>query len=208
MGKVEKLNELFEKWKKEQEEEVDVNDKENQSTIPSLKVSKDSFTYDGFVFDEKDNTVLYMLAESNLDGKIKDNETFWLKSVYKIRNNNLKITKRIEQMQEYLCNKIPELSMKDISYMNINKRGGFAECNKQTLYNYYNKYKDNILREIEIITPQVIVFCAGNKSIYDDLKKNVNCKYIIDMYHPSYQYVSDEKYIEKFKEEFEKLLEK
>ena len=78
----------------------------------------------------------------------------------------------------------------------------------ETFVNDYNKYKDNILREIEIITPQVIVFCAGNKAIYDDLKKNVNCKYIIDMYHPSYQYVSDEKYIEKFKEEFEKLLEK
>ena len=204
MGKVERLNELFEKWKKEHEKELDISDKNNQSTIPSLKVSKDSFTYDGFVFDEKDNTVLYMLAVSNLEGKIKDNETFWLKSVYKIRNNNLKITKRIEQMQEYLCNKIPELSMKDISYMNINKRGGFAECNKQTLYNYYNKYKENILKEIEIINPSVIVFCAGNKAIYDDLKENVNCKYIIDMYHPSYRYWS----IEKFKEEFEKVLEK
>lgn len=204
MGKTEKLNELFEKWKKEHEKELDISDKNNQSTIPSLKVSKDSFTYDGFVFDEKDNTVLYMLAESNLEGKIKDNETFWLKSVYKIRNNNLKITKRIEQMQEYLCNKIPELSMKDISYMNINKRGGFAGCNKQTLYNYYNKYKENILKEIEIINPSVIVFCAGNKTIYDDLKENVNCKYIIDMYHPSYRYWS----IEKFKEEFEKVLEK
>ena len=204
MGKTEKLNELFEKWKKEHEKELDISDKNNQSTIPSLKVSKDSFTYDGFVFDEKDNTVLYMLAESNLEGKIKDNETFWLKSVYKIRNNNLKITKRIEQMQEYLCNKIPELSMKDISYMNINKRGGFAECNKQTLYNYYNKYKENILKEIEIINPSVIVFCAGNKAIYDDLKENLNCKYIIDMYHPSYRYWS----IEKFKEEFEKVLEK
>lgn len=88
--------------------------------------------------------------------------------------------------------------------MNINKRGGFAECNKQTLYNYYNKYKENILKEIEIINPSVIVFCAGNKTIYDDLKENVNCKYIIDMYHPSYRYWS----IEKFKEEFEKVLEK
>lgn len=204
MGKVERLNELFEQWEEEHKRELDINNKDNQSTIPNLKISKDSFTYDGFVFDEKDNTVLYILAESNLDGKIKDNGTFWLKSVYKIRNNNLKITKRIEQMQEYLCNKIPELSMKDISYMNINKRGGFAECNKQTLYNYYNKYKENILKEIEIINPSVIVFCAGNKAIYDDLKENVNCKYIIDMYHPSYRYWS----IEKFKEEFEKVLEK
>lgn len=204
MGKVERLNELFEQWEEEHKRELDINNKDNQSTIPNLKISKDSFTYDGFVFDEKDNTVLYILAESNLDGKIKDNGTFWLKSAYKIRNNNLKITKRIEQMQEYLCNKIPELSMKDISYMNINKRGGFAECNKQTLYNYYNKYKENILKEIEIINPSVIVFCAGNKAIYDDLKENVNCKYIIDMYHPSYRYWS----IEKFKEEFEKVLEK
>lgn len=204
MGKVERLNELFEQWEEEHKRELDINNKDNQSTIPNLKISKDSFTYDGFVFDEKDNTVLYILAESNLDGKTKDNGTFWLKSVYKIRNNNLKITKRIEQMQEYLCNKIPELSMKDISFMNINKRGGFAECNKQTLYNYYNKYKENILKEIEIINPSVIVFCAGNKAIYDDLKENVNCKYIIDMYHPSYRYWS----IEKFKEEFEKVLEK
>ena len=142
-----------------------------------------------------------------MDGKIKDNGTFWLKSVYKIRNNNLKITKRIEKMQNYICQNFTELSMKDISYMNINKRGGFAECNNQTLYNYYNKYKkDYILKEIEIINPKVIVFCAGNKAIYDDLKENVKCKYIIDMYHPSYQYISDEKYIEKFKSEFDKLL--
>lgn len=207
MGKVERLNELFEQWKEEHKRELDISNKDNQSTIPSLKISKDSFTYDGFVFDEKDNTVLYMLAESNLDGKIKDNGTFWLKSVYKIRNNNLKITKRIEKMQNYICQNFTELSMKDISYMNINKRGGFAECNNQTLYNYYNKYKkDYILKEIEIINPKVIVFCAGNKAIYDDLKENVKCKYIIDMYHPSYQYISDEKYIEKFKSEFDKLL--
>lgn len=207
MGKTEKLNELFEKWKKEHEKEVDISDKNNQSTIPSLKVSKDSFTYDGFVFDEKDNTVLYMLAESNLDGKLKDNETFWLKSVYKVKNNNLKITKRIEKMQEYLCQIFTELSMRDISYMNINKRGGFAECNKQILYNYYNRYKENIFKEIEIINPKVIVFCAGNNAIYEDLKENVKCKYVINMYHPSYQYVSDEKYIEKFSEEINKILQ-
>lgn len=43
--------------------------------------------------------------------------------------------------------------------MNINKRGGFAECDKQILYNYYEKYKENyIWKEIEIINPKVIVF--------------------------------------------------
>lgn len=206
MCKTEQLNRLFEEWKKEQEKENDSNTQKYQGTIPVLKVSKDSFTYDGFVFNEKDNTVLYMLAESNLCGRSKEDETFWFKSVYKIENNNLRLTKRIEKMQEYICQKLPELSKMDISYMNINKRGGFAECDKQILYNYYEKYKENyIWKEIEIIKPKVIVFCAGVDEIFEDLKNNVNCKYIINMYHPSYQFMSDEKYMEKFKLEFDKL---
>lgn len=207
MCKTEKLNKLFEEWKKEQEKETDLKiQKYNQGTIPVLKVSKDSFTYDGFVFNEKDDTVLYILAESNLCGNYKEEGIFWFKSVYKIENNNLKLTKRIEKMQEYLCQKFPELSKIDISYMNINKRGGFAECNKQILYNYYEKYKENyIWKEIEIINPKVIVFCAGVNEIFEDLKKNISCKYIINMYHPSYQFMSDEKYIDKFRLEFDKL---
>ena len=57
--------------------------------------------------------------------------------------------------------------------MNINKRGGFAECDKKILYNYYKKYKENyIWKEIEIINPKVIVFCAGVNEIFEDLKKD------------------------------------
>ena len=29
--------------------------------------------------------------------------------------------------------------------MNINKRGGFVECNKQILYNYYKRYKEHYI---------------------------------------------------------------
>ena len=206
VNKTEKLNELFENWKKEQEQESNLKIDYEENTIPVLKVDKNSFTYDGFVFDEKDNTVLYILAESNLGSNNRENETFWFKSVYKIENNNLKLTRRIEKMQEYLCEKSPELSTMDLSYMNINKRGGFAECDKRVLYNYYEKYKENyIWKEIEIINPKIIVFCAGVNEIFEDLKKNVSCKYVVNMYHPSYQFVSDEKYIEKFKQEFDKV---
>lgn len=209
MNKTEKLYELFEKWKKEQVKEKEGNSKIDyqKTTIPVLQVSKNSFTYDGFVFDGKDNTVLYILAESNLCGNCKANETFWFKSVYKVENNNLKITRRIEKMQKYICGKFPELSKTDISYMNVNKRGGFAECDKKILYNYYEKYKENyIWKEIEIINPKVIVFCAGVHEIYNDLKDNVHCEYVIEMYHPIYQFMSDEKYMEKFKQEFDRLL--
>lgn len=207
MNKTEKLNELFVKWKKEQKQEVNSKIYYEGNTIPFLKVDKNSFTYDGFVFNEKDNTVLYILEESNLGSNNKEDDTFWFKSVYKIENNTLKLTRRIEKMQKYICQNIPELSNMDISYMNINKRGGFAECDKKILYNYYEKYKKNyIWKEIEIINPKVIVFCAGVNEIFEDLKNNVKCKYIINMYHPSYQFMSDEKYLAKFKQEFDKLL--
>ena len=96
MNKTEKLNELFVKWKKEQEQEVNSKIEYEKNTMPFLKVDKNSFTYDGFVFNEKDNTVLYILAESNLGSNNKEDETFWFKSVYKIENNNLKLTRRIE----------------------------------------------------------------------------------------------------------------
>ena len=206
MNKTEQLHELFERWKKEHEQESIFNINYEENTLPFLRVDKHSFTYDGFVFNEKDNTVLYILAESNLCNNNMENDTFWFKSVYKIKNNNLKITKRIEKMQEHLCNKISGLSKMDISYMNINKRGGFAECDKRILYNYYEKYKENyIWKEIEIINPKIIVFCAGVNEIFEDLKENITCKYIINMYHPSYQFMSDEKYQEKFKQEFDKI---
>lgn len=172
MNKTEKLNELFVMWKKAHKREVNYKIDYEKNTMPFLKVDKNNFTFDGFVFDEKDNTVLYILAESNLRGNSKADETFWFKSVYKVENNNLKLTRRIEKMQKYLCEKICGLSKMDISYMNINKRGGFAECDKRILYNYYEKYKENyIWKEIEIINPKVIVFCAGVNEIFEDLKK-------------------------------------
>ena len=95
--------------------------------------------------------------------------------------------------------------------MNINKKGGFAKCDWNNLLDYYNKYRNYILREIEIINPKIIVICFKNKKtkqIRDDLKKNVNCKYIIDMYHPSYQFISNKNYMKVFEDEFKNLLMK
>ena len=48
MSKGEELNERFTKWKRKQK-----NEKECENTIPIIKISKESFTYDGFVFEEK-----------------------------------------------------------------------------------------------------------------------------------------------------------
>ena len=201
MKKEEDLNKLFMKWKEEQANEEDT------TTIPFNKVDKTRFTYDGFVFEEKDNTVLYILKESNLLNGTKANDEFWFKEIYKEQNNKNIITRRIEKMQKYICLNIPNMSNRDISYMNINKRGGFTGNDEDAMYNYYERYKEKyIWKEIEIINPMIIVFCAKDKKIYDDLVKNLNVKYAIKMDHPSNYYISDKKYIEKFKERFNKVI--
>lgn len=203
MKKEEDLNKLFMKWKEEQANEEDT------TTIPFNKVDKTSFTYDGFVFEEKDNTVLYILKESNLLNGTKANDESWFKEIYKEQNNKNIITRRIEKMQKYICLKIPDMSNRDISYMNINKRGGFTGNDEDAMYNYYERYKEKyIWKEIEIINPMIIVFCAKDKKIYDDLVKNLNVKYAIKMDHPSNYYISDKKYMEKFKERFNKVIAK
>ena len=201
MKKKEELNNLFLKWKEEQRKEKDA------ITIPFNKVDKASFTYDGFVFEEKDNTVLYILKESNLINGTKANDEFWFKEIYKEQNNRNIITRRIEKMQKYICLNIPNISNRDISYMNINKRGGFTKNDEDTMYNYYERYKEKyILEEIKIINPIIIIYCAKDQKIYEDLVKNIKVKYIINMDHPSNYYISDKKYMEKFKERFNKVI--
>lgn len=200
MSKIEELNNLFEQWKKEQKKES-----YNADTIPVKRIDKSSFCFDGFVFGEKSNTVLYILDESNLQEKSKEsNDFFWLKGAYKIKNNINKnpIPRRIELMQEIIKNKFNDISLQDISYMNINKRGGFEACNDKILLNYYNKYKGFIFEEIKILDPKIIVSCTGNDKIYSDLvnnKEQLNCNYILNMPHPSCRYTD-----EKYKKEFEK----
>lgn len=210
MSKIEELDELFEEWKKKQKEEYKEQKKQKErekeqeeneeykNTIPILKVDNDSFTYDGFVFEEDDGTVLYILCESNLGLNTKANDEFWFKGVYKIKNNIYTIPKRIEKMQEYLCEKLPCLKKTDISYMNINKRGGFKNNDITILQNYYKRYKEEILREIEIINPKIIVYCARSEAIYNDLIKKIDKEIIkIFMWHPSCR-KSDDKYIDEF----------
>lgn len=49
--------------------------------------------------------------------------------------------------------------MRYVAFMNINKRGGFTEC-ETDLDDYVEKYKDLIDREIKIISPDIIVCCG------------------------------------------------
>lgn len=201
MNKNNELNELFEEWKEKHKEEP-----YNSDTIPVKRIDKKSFTFDGFIFGEKTGAVLYILDESNLQESSKEtNDFFWLKGAYKVKNNINKnpIPRRIEKMQKRICEQIKEIDLQDIAYMNINKRGGFGSRDDKTLWNYYNKYNTFIFREINIISPKIIVYCAGNQEIYSDLiehKKELKCNYILNMSHPSSRN-TDDKYMEEFENE-------
>lgn len=203
MDKKKELDNLFNEWKEEQM-------KDNSDTIESpivfKRIAKDSFSYDGFVYDDNECTVLYILAESNLQESVKiDNNEFWFKDVYQSKKNQTAIPRRTEKLQKLLYNNIDGIGLQDISYMNINKRGGYSPCNWEALKKYYFKYRDFIWKEINIIKPKIIVFCAGKNSIdiYNDLVENkdkIGCSSILFMHHPSCR-CTEEKYIEDFKDQ-------
>lgn len=107
-----------------------------------------------------------------------------------------------------------------IAFMNLNKRGGFGNIQGENFLKYIETYKDYIRREIEIINPDVIVWCVCNTykkkymdAIFDDKYKNVwqqkelvlNKKEvpILRMWHPSVRAKSMEKYLNKFSEVWE-----
>ena len=126
--------------------------------------------------------------------------------LYYCRKNNKRtlFARRIFDMQE-VASKILDISNDNITFMNINKRGGFKSTNMSTLNVYALEFKDYIIKEIEIINPKIIVCCGdGIKRIIEMIytKNNKICNIpLIEVKHPSYWSIRDEKYKELFKQE-------
>lgn len=107
--------------------------------------------------------------------------------------------RRIKKMQE----KVLRTDINDITFMNINKRGGFSYTDMTILNTYAMQFSDNIVQEIEIINPELIICCGiGLKRIinmvYKKCNKNLN-KDIIEVHHLSYV-VGDDIYMNEFKD--------
>lgn len=94
--------------------------------------------------------------------------------------------------------------------MNINKRGGFGSIQKNVFNNYVKRYKEFILKEIELLKPDIIIWCGENtyentlriiyentlRTIYNVTNFDENCNIIniknkktkiVKMYHTSPQ---------------------
>ncbi len=219
------LKELFVDWQEAHEK-----DKQTHLTFPEVPKDKQkkfkeyngefikNFCPDGPLGDNSDIEILFICRESNVTGDIESNENsnndFWFKDVVNNKAERPNTT-RTESTYYNCMNKILECfkennmldknnaTLSDCAYMNINKRGGFDSCNIERLENYFLKYEEYILKEIELINPDRIVI-LGNLPIYiqDKIKsKNENIEVYVYSQHPS-RYIKND--IEIFKNQLKK----
>ena len=144
-------------------------------------------------FNSEDGVkILFICREPNVTGDIESNvnsnKDFWFKNVVGVKaersndyypNNDLsRFEKRTQTKYTNCMSRIanafnfnsedsnkPYENLKQCAYMNINKRGGFGSCNFERLENYFLKYENYILKEIELINPNKIVI-LGNLPEY------------------------------------------
>lgn len=103
--------------------------------------------------------VLFILKESNLSGYgaivPETGGHFWFNEC--INDSTRKAyANRFQAVFEILGRNHTE----PFGYMNLNKRGGFENCRDKQLKQYVQKYRAFILREIELLSPEIIVCCG------------------------------------------------
>lgn len=220
------LDELFELWKNAHE--VEENPQEtfpmckNCGTTPDIEAFKDSFCVDGITSldgkiskSENQNSkidILFILKESNCQGKKVNNE-FWFNEKpdkKKRENYSVRLRMALEKMKKkgYIIN-IDDINKYEFGYINLNKRGGYGSTKSEKLKAYMEKYYQFIKREIEILSPQYIILCGcfdvfaevckekdtdnvciekwngEPQTFYFDNNKNADKAKIVNIYHPS-----------------------
>ncbi len=190
-----KLEDLFKLWKKEQLEDNNntgffVEDgyiDENKYCKSKKKIL--------FLLKEA-NILQYVKNDNPLKIKNDCQKYFYLdfeKEKYKYKKESLKVDfvrasdnnpkqkEKIARMAKFILeksndkkasSKYDELkdSLFKVSFMNLNKMGGYSRSNNKALQAYYEKYREYILQEINILDPDIIVFMVNN----DEIKKDIN----------------------------------
>lgn len=184
------LEELFDLWRKahtveENYEETTVPEtKKRDKVFPAIE--RDSFIADGYVsqpdYEASAIKVLFVLREANIathrENDIpskRTHEWFYGSFIKEMADNPPKQKQKMARMAYYLqhpglpddMKKKPDdealkTALKCSGYMNINKRGGGATVNKAVFYNYHTKYATFIIRQIEIMSPDIIIEIGYN----------------------------------------------
>ena len=194
------LDELFELWKMAQAEETD----ESYNAYKYGKVDKTSFLPDGIIdeesFSKVDKKVLFIAKEANWGGNNKDTEVnekddpFWLQSVVNDVWDKTNFSNGIAMLYNaFITGNYDKINyehslLRNIAFMNLNKRGGYNYSSYDTLYGYTKKYSEFIAREIEIINPDTIICCSDTVThLFNTFIELDSIKpKIISVFHPSY----------------------
>ena len=214
------LEKLFDEWRKRHISEDYSNDKISKNKISKNKISKNNFIPDGIIdeasYMQSPKKILFIakeaacLKEENTIEKnfeIAQNDGFWCRRVVLgEEKRGTHFSSGLALLANAILNENFETPEKDISalryvaFMNINKRGGFTEC-ETDLDAYVKKYKDLIDREIRIISPDIIVCCGmgvrGRLSGVDSCKSLP----VLEVYHPSARYKTDTDRLKKLEDE-------
>ena len=106
------------------------------------------------------------------DTKVKQKEKIARMAYYIFSEG--KITSNYEELKNALS---------QVAYMNINKMGGGDSTNGKELDEYFDKYKEYIFKEIELLKPRIIVVMTKGSKVYEELTKKFNKIKIISMDH-------------------------
>lgn len=203
------LEKLFEEWQERHESE----------NCSSENISKSNFIPDGIIdeasYMQSPKKILFIakeaacLKEENTIEKnfeTAQNDGFWCRRVVLGKEGGTRFSSGLALLANAILNENFETPEKDISalryvaFMNINKRGGFTEC-ETDLDAYVEKYEDLIDREIKIISPDIIVCCG--MGVRDCLSGVDSCKSlpVLEVYHPSARYKTDTDRLKKLEDE-------
>lgn len=203
------LEKLFEEWQERHESE----------NCSSENISKSNFIPDGIIdeasYMQSPKKILFIAKEAaclkkgntieeNFETAQKDG--FWCRRVVLGKEGGTRFSSGLALLANAILNENFETPEKDISalryvaFMNINKRGGFTEC-ETDLDAYVEKYEDLIDREIKIISPDIIVCCG--MGVRDCLSGVDSCKSlpVLEVYHPSARYKTDTDRLKKLEDE-------
>lgn len=208
------LEKLFEEWRERHESE----------NCSSENISKSNFIPDGIIdeasYMQSPKKILFIAKEAACLDKTEktaeenfetaQNDGFWCRRVVLGEEGGTRFSSGLALLANAILNENFETPEKDISalryvaFMNINKRGGFTEC-ETDLDAYVEKYKDLIDREIKIISPDIIVCCGSG--VRDCLSNVDSCKSVpvLEVYHPSYWLVKDTDKLKKLEDEFKSI---
>lgn len=214
MTKTEKLNNLFDDWMKNSDYET---------------YHRHGFMKDGIIdeaeFEKQEKKVLFISNEANVENYDNSPKTITDRRCQFNEYFNSGIDNWSGKMRERICclyqvvnqdfqnKKTPYKVANKFAFMNLNKSGGGNICDIENIEDYCKKYKDYIKKEIEIISPDIIIWLGCNTyvniPIKFDAKDSKDHKYkiididrkqvpIIRMWHTSYTRIRSADRLNKF----------